>query len=152
MDHVISLKSLISGKEFSPDEVAYVDPDFGNDGILDVRYDYDLITSRFSREDLYENKDFTIWRYKPLLPVEPDAEVPPLAVGWTPIYDSPRMAAHLGLRQVWVKDDGRNPTASFKDRASAIAVVKAREQGAEIITTASTGNAAAALSGSVCKH
>ena len=147
MDHVVSLKSLISGREFAPDEVEYVDPEFGNEGILDVRYDYDLIGSRFSRENLRESRDFTIWRYKPLLPVEPDVVVPPLAVGWTPMYDAPRMAAHLGLRQVWVKDDGRNPTASFKDRASAIAVVKAREQGAAIITTASTGNAAAALSG-----
>ncbi len=53
----------------------------------------------------------------------------------------------MGLKHVWVKDDGRNPTASFKDRASAIAVVKAQEKGAEIITTASTGNAAAALCG-----
>jgi hypothetical protein len=59
----------------------------------------------------------------------------------------PRLAAELGLKHLWVKDDGRLPTASFKDRASAIAVVKAREKGAEIITTASTGNAAAALSG-----
>jgi threonine synthase len=147
MDHVINLKSLISGREFDPDEVEYVDPEFGNEGILDVQYDYDLIASRISREKLRENRDFTIWRYKSLLPVEPNAIVPPLAVGWTPMYDAPRMAAHLGLRQVWVKDDGRNPTASFKDRASAIAVVKAREKNAEIITTASTGNAAAALSG-----
>ena len=147
MDHVISLKSIISGREFDPDEVEYVDPEYGNEGILDVQYDYDLIGSRISREKLHDNRDFTIWRYKPLLPVEPNAFVPPLAVGWTPIYDSPRMATHLGLAQVWVKDDGRNPTASFKDRASAIAVVKARERGAEIITTASTGNAAAALSG-----
>ncbi|MDX1416917.1 MAG: pyridoxal-phosphate dependent enzyme, partial [Candidatus Promineifilaceae bacterium] len=125
MNHVISLKSLISGREFAQDEVDYVDPEFGNDGILDVQYDYDYISSRFSREKLQESKDYTIWRYKPLLPVELDAEVPPLAVGWTPMYDAPRMARHLGLRQVWVKDDGRNPTASFKDRASAIAVVKA---------------------------
>ena len=147
MDHVVSLKSLISGKEFNPDEVEYVDPEFGNEGILDVQYDYDLIGRRTSREKLRDNRDFTIWRYKPLLPVDPDAIVPPLAVGWTPTYYAPRMAAHLGLNHVWVKDDGRNPTASFKDRASAIAVVKAREKGAEIITTASTGNAAAALSG-----
>jgi len=147
MDHVISLKSLISGQEFGPDEVEYVDPNFGNDGILDVQYDYDRIGEQLSRASLKDNKDFTIWRYKPLLPVDPAAEVPPLAIGWTPLYDSPLMANHLGLCQVFVKDDGRNPTASFKDRASAIAVVKAREQGAEIITTASTGNAAAALSG-----
>lgn len=147
MDHVISLKSLISGQEFAPDEVMYVDPNYGNEGILDVQYDYDLIKSRFSRGQLAASRDFTIWRYKPLLPVAPDAEVPPLAVGWTPLYDSQRMADHLGLRQVWVKDDGRNPTASFKDRASAIAVVKAQEIDAHVVTTASTGNAAAALSG-----
>jgi threonine synthase len=147
MDHVLSLKSLLSGQEFAPDEVQYVDPAFGNEGILDVQYDYDLIKSRFSREQLAQSKDFTIWRYKPLLPVAAGAPVPPLAVGWTPLYDAPRMAAELGLRQVWVKDDGRNPTASFKDRASAIAVVKAQEQNAAVITTASTGNAAAALSG-----
>jgi threonine synthase len=147
MDHVVSLKSLISGQEFALDEVMYVDPSYGNEGILDVQYDYDLIKSRFSREQLATSRDFTIWRYKPLLPVEADAVVPPLAVGWTPIYDSPRIADRLGLQKVWVKDDGRNPTASFKDRASAIAVVKAQELGADVVTTASTGNAAAALSG-----
>jgi threonine synthase len=147
MDHVVSLKSLISGREFAPDEVMYVDPAYGNEGILDVQYDYDLIKSRFSRDQLAASQDFTIWRYKPLLPVAADAAVPPLAVGWTPLYDAPRMANHLGLRQVWVKDDGRNPTASFKDRASAIAVVKAQELNADVVTTASTGNAAAALSG-----
>ena len=71
MDHVLSLKSLLSGREFAPDEVQYVDPAFGNEGILDVQYDYDLIKSRFSREQLAQSKDFTIWRYKPLLPVAP---------------------------------------------------------------------------------
>ncbi len=147
MDHVTGLKSLISGRLFAPDEVMYVDPEFGNEGILDVQYDYDLIKQRFSREQLAASSDMTIWRYKPLLPVAADAAVPPLAVGWTPLYDAPRIADRLGLRQVWVKDDGRNPTASFKDRASAIAVVKAREQNAAVVTTASTGNAAAALSG-----
>ena len=63
------------------------------------------------------------------------------------MYHTPRLAADLGFKDVWVKDDGRQPTASFKDRASAVAVVKAKEKGARIITTASTGNAAAALSG-----
>ena len=69
------------------------------------------------------------------------------SVGWTPLYQAPRLAAELGLSQLWVKDDSRQPTASFKDRASAIAVVKTREMGYEVVTTASTGNAAAALSG-----
>ena len=147
MNHVLHLRSLISGRTFRTDEIDYVDPEFGPDGIVDVVYDYDLIKRHISRESLRDNRDYSMWRYKPLLPIEPDAAVPPLQIGWTPIYDPPRLAADLGLRRLWVKDDGRNPTASFKDRASAIAVIKAQERGAEIITTASTGNAAAALSG-----
>ncbi len=147
MNHVLHLRSLISGRTFRTDEIDYVDPEFGPDGIVDVVYDYDLIKRHISRESLRDNRDYSMWRYKPLLPIEPDAAVPPLQIGWTPIYDTPRLAADLGLRRLWVKVDGRNPTASFKDRASAIAVIKAQERGAEIITTASTGNAAAALSG-----
>jgi threonine synthase len=147
MEHVKFLKCLICGKEYAPDEVEYVCPDHGNEGILDVRYDYELIGSRISRESLAANPDTTVWRYKPLLPVQPDATVPPLTIGGTPLYKADRLAAELGLKHVWVKDDGRLPTASFKDRASVMAVVKAQEKGAAIITTASTGNAAAALSG-----
>ncbi len=147
MDHVKALKCTICGAEYSPDEVEYVCPKHGDDGTLDVLYDYDLIASRFSKDDLAASKDFTIWRYKPLLPVEPDSPVPPLQVGWTPLYPAPRLAEKLGLKHLWVKDDTGEPTASFKDRASAVAVVKAQEKGAEVITTASTGNAAAALAG-----
>ena len=72
--------------------------------------------------------------------------MPPLTVGWTPLYRTDRLGAGLGLKHVWVKDEGRQPSASFKDRASVVAVVKAQERGAEVITTASTGNAGAALS------
>jgi threonine synthase len=147
MEHVLNLKCLICGKEYKPDEIDYVCPDHGDEGIVDVQYDYDLIERRISRGDLFHSTDYTIWRYKPLLPVEPDTSVPPLTVGWTPMYRTRRLAAELRLNHLWVKDDGRLPTASFKDRASSIAVVKAQEKGADIITTASTGNAAAALSG-----
>ncbi len=147
MNHILHLRSLISGRTFRTDEIDYVDPEYGADGVVDVVYDYDAIKRDISRESLRHNEDCSMWRYKPLLPIDSDAEVPPLQIGWTPIYPTPRLAADLGLRHLWVKDDGRNPTASFKDRASAIAVVKGRECRAKIITTASTGNAAAALSG-----
>jgi threonine synthase len=119
----------------------------GDEGILDVQYDYDFIGRQISKEALLGSNDFSIWRYLPLLPIHPGAAIPPLSVGWTPLYPSRRLARDLGLNALWIKDDGRQPTASFKDRASAIALVKAREKNAEIITTASTGNAAAALSG-----
>jgi threonine synthase len=147
MNYITSLKCLICGKEYQPHEVDYVCPDHGYEGILDVQFDYELISLSFSPATLAANLDYSIWRYKPLLPIEQESPVPPLAVGWTPLYDAPRLAAALGLKHLWIKDDGRQATASFKDRASAIAVVKTREKGAAIVTTASTGNAAAALSG-----
>jgi len=152
-DHILGLKCTICGAEYGVDEVEYVCPKHGDEGILDVVYDYDLIARRISPDKLAGNPIRSIWRYLSLLPVEPEAtqrliEGTALAsVGWTPLYAAPRLAAHLGLRHLWVKDDGRQPTASFKDRASAIAVVKTRQLGYEIVTTASTGNAAAALSG-----
>ncbi len=147
MQHVIGLKCTICGKTYGVDEIDYICPEHGDDGIVDVLYDYDAIGANISRETLAQNHNRTIWRYKPLMPVAPESAEPPLRVGWTPLYAAPRLAEKLGLRHLWVKDDGVNPTASFKDRASAVAVVKARETGAEIITTASTGNAAAALAG-----
>ncbi len=147
MEHVLSLKCLICNKEYQPQEIEYVCPDHGNEGIVDVQYDYDLIGRRISQGDLLHSTDHTIWRYKPLLPVQAGVVVPPLTVGWTPLYKTTRLAAELGLKYLWVKDDGRLPTASFKDRASAMAIVKAQEQQAEVIAVASTGNAAAALSG-----
>ncbi len=147
MDHVLNLKCTICGATYGVDEVRYVCPKHGDDGNLDVQYDYDVIAARISRESLAANSETTMWRYKPLIAVEPESPVPPLRVGWTPLYPAPRLASLLGLQHVWVKDEGMNPTASLKDRASAVAVVKAREVGAEIITTASTGNAAAAMAG-----
>jgi threonine synthase len=147
MNHIKHLRCLICGRTYAPDAVEYVCPLHGDEGILDVEYDYGLIGGRFGTEALAADPDPTIWRYRPLLPVEPDSPVPPLAVGGTPLYRADRIAAALGPQNVWIKDDGRQPTASFKDRASAVAVVKAQERGAAVVTTASTGNAGAALAG-----
>ncbi len=147
MEHVLNLKCLICGKVYLPNEIDYVCPDHGNEGIVDIQYDYDLIGRRLSQGDLMHSTNHTIWRYKALLPVDPQAKTPPLTVGWTPLYRATRLADELGLQHLWVKDDGRLPTASFKDRASALAIVKAQEKQAGMIAVASTGNAAAALSG-----
>ena len=146
MKHVLGLQCLICGERYTPSEVEYVCPKHGDDGILDVVYDYGAIGRQVEKSGIAPfGSGGGIWRYKAMLPVRPDSPVPPLAVGDTPLYAAPRLAAELNLREVWVKDDGRQPSASFKDRASAMAVVKAREKGAEIVATASTGNAAAAL-------
>jgi len=147
MNNVVGLTCVICGTTYPADFAGYVCPDHGDEGILDVTYDYDKIGETFTKESLAADPDRTMWRYRPLLPIKDDAAVPPLTVGGTPLYDAPALAEGVGVARVWVKDEGREPTASLKDRASAMAVVKAQERGADVVTTASTGNAAAALSG-----
>jgi threonine synthase len=152
MAHVLGFRCMLCGAHYDLDEIDYVCPLHGDDGIVDVCYDYDLLKASVERGSSGCGET-SMWRYKALLPVDPQAPVPPLRVGWTPLYGAQRLAASLQqqagvrVRDLWVKDDGLNPTASFKDRASALAVVKAQEAGATTVTTASTGNAAAALAG-----
>ena len=116
-------------------------------GILDIQYSYSAIRDHFSPADLEQNRDYSMWRYRPFLPVEEDSPAPPLRVGWSPLYKADRLSKVLGLKTLYIKDDGQNPTASLKDRASAMAVVKAREAGADTIACSSTGNAASSLAG-----
>ena len=111
-------------------------------GILDIVYDYDYIKAHFTKETLKNRVNPTMWRYRELLPVEDTTPDTPLRVGWSPLYEEPKLAEMLGLGRLWVKDDGINPTASLKDRASAMAVAKAHEAGAKIIACSSTGNEA----------
>ena len=116
-------------------------------GILDIVYDYDYIKAHLTKEQLAARENRSMWRYRELLPVEETTPDTPLRVGWSPLYEEPGLAAQLGLGKLWVKDDGQNPTASLKDRASAMAVAKAKEAGAVIIACSSTGNAASSLAG-----
>ena len=147
MRHVLGFKCVLCGAEYGIDEVSYVCPKHGSDGILDVVYDYDDIRRHLSKARLARNRDYSIWRYTNLLPIANQRFIPPLQIGWTPLYHAQRLGAQIGLTQLYVKDDGRSPTASFKDRASAVGVVKARELGKQIVTAASTGNAASSLAG-----
>jgi len=148
MDHVLGLKCVLCGAEYGVGEVLYVCPKHGDEGILDVVYDYEFIGRRLTRDHLAKDQQTrSIWRYADLLPIADPSLAPPLQVGWTPLYRAERLGKRLGLKHLWVKDDGREPTASFKDRASAVGVVKALELGRDIITCASTGNAASSLAG-----
>lgn len=116
-------------------------------GILDIIYDYDYIKANLTKAALTARQDNSMWRYRELLPVEETTEAPPLRVGWSPLYEAKNLAAQLGIKKLWVKDDGLNPTASLKDRASSMAVAKAIEAGAKMIACSSTGNAASSLAG-----
>ncbi len=116
-------------------------------GILDIIYDYDYIKENLTKEKLAARDDRSMWRYRELLPIEETTENTPLRVGWSPLYEADRLAKELGIGKLWIKDDGQNPTASLKDRASAMAVAKAKEAGAKVIACSSTGNAASSLAG-----
>ena len=97
-------------------------------GILDIIYDYDYIKTTLTKEKLAARADRSMWRYRELLPVEETTPNTPLRVGWSPLYEADRLAKELGIAKLWIKDDGQNPTASLKDRASAMAVAKAEGQ------------------------
>jgi len=133
--------------EYSVTQVTYNCPKDG--GNLDVILDYDGIRKSQKIEDIIGVTEQSLWKYLPLLPVNnPGGEGTPLrAAGYTPVFSLERLAQELNLRSLWVKDESRNPTASFKDRASSVVVGRAREINAKVVVTASTGNAGAALAG-----
>jgi threonine synthase len=145
MGNVTTLACTLCRAEYDPEQVIYTCPKHeGVKGILEVEYDYDVVDETFDA-DLDEDIR-SQWKYEAFLPVDENAEPVTLSEGGTDLFDAPNLSATLGV-EVLVKDDGRNPTGCFKDRASSIAVTKARHAGRDVITCASTGNAAASLAG-----
>jgi len=146
MSFVTGLTCVMCGTGVPP-RGAMTCPRCGITGILDVRYDYRAVARRLTRRALASRDDFSHWRYRELLPIGAGARLPGLAVGWSPLRPAPALARHLGVRTLLLKDDGRNPSASLKDRASAVGAVKAVEARRRTIACASTGNAASSLAG-----
>ena len=147
MGSFVGYQCSVCGKTFSADYKGYTCDACG--GNLNVILDYNTIKKNVTPADIFSSKEKSLWRYLPLLPVQdPGFEGTALhSAGFTPVYKSDQLAQKTGVGRLWIKDEGRNPTASFKDRASSILIARAKEIGAEIICTASTGNAGAALAG-----
>ena len=146
MSFVTGLRCVCCGAVY-PGRGPMTCPRCGITGILDVEYDYRAVGRRLTRRALERREDFTQWRYRELLPISGRARLPGVAVGWSPLRPAPALARDVGVRSLLLKDDGRNPSASLKDRASAVGAVKALEARAPVITCASTGNAASSLAG-----
>jgi len=146
MSFVTGLTCVMCGAEYPPRDLMTC-PRCGVTGILDVRYDYGAVARRLTRRALAARQDRSHWRYRELLPIGARARLPGLAVGWSPLGPAPALARHVGVRTLLLKDDGRNPSASLKDRASAVGAVKAVEARRTTIACASTGNAASSLAG-----
>jgi threonine synthase len=156
-EKVLGYRCFACGKEHPLGETEYLCPGCG--GNLEIVYDYGRIGkearargSRAGRESsgmpgfpLNGDRDPGIWRYEPLLPLRDGDARPSLRIGWTPLYRAGGLAAKLGVRELYVKDDGRNPSGSAKDRAGAVVIAHARELRIDRIVCASTGNAASSL-------
>jgi len=140
--HWSGYRCVVCEREFDPGYDGFVCDDCGVDGILDVVYDYRAIAAA---GQVIEDGLGGLWRFAPLLPVRPAADHPAWSLGDTPAHDAPRLARHLGLQSLVLKDDTCLPSASLKDRAAAVAIARARQLGIDHLACASTGNAAASL-------
>jgi threonine synthase len=143
MVYVHGLRCRECGRDYPADPVYTCEWCFGP---LEVAYDYEAIAAATSRERIGSGPS-SLWRYADLLPVAVDAAVD-LGTGFTPLVRADRLASELGLGEVWVKNDTRNPTNSFKDRVVSVALSKALEFGFKVAACASTGN----LANSVAAH
>ncbi len=147
MNKFLGYTCSICGTEYPCTQELYTCPKDG--GNLDIVLDIASIKRKYEASDIISREENYLWRYLPLLPVaNPGYEDTPFRMsGGTPTYSPPGLKKALELKYLWIKDDGKNPTGSFKDRASAVVIARAKELGSEVVVTASTGNAGAALAG-----
>ncbi|NMV82112.1 MAG: threonine synthase, partial [Erysipelotrichia bacterium] len=138
-------RCTICGRTYSPEEAIYTCPHCGDKGILDVEYDYEKLKETVNLDYFKNNHDYSMWRYAPMMSIPSEHIHEMLRIGWTPLYKSKRLAQYLGVKNLYIKDEGLNPSGSTKDRASGVAVLKAIEAGAKTISCSSTGNAASSL-------
>ncbi len=143
MSFVTGLRCRECGRRYPTEALHVCDFCFGP---LEVDYDYERIAASVSAASIAAGPR-TIWRYRDLLPVD-DATPVDLGAGFTPLHRADRLAAELGLGELWIKDDTANPTGSFKDRVVSVALTKARQLGFKVAACASTGN----LANSVAAH
>ncbi len=135
---VRGLKCRLCGQAYPISATNFCTEDFGP---LEVDYDYDAIADALDRVKI-ELRPFNMWRYQEFLPLDGEPTVG-RQVGGTPLIKADRLAAELGVEQLWIKNDAVNfPTLSFKDRVVAVALSKARELGLTTVGCASTGNLA----------
>jgi threonine synthase len=143
VDFVTGLRCRECGRAYPAEALHVCDYCFGP---LEVTYDYEQVAATVTRERIAAGPR-SIWRYGDLLPVA-DAAPVDLGAGFTPLVRADRLAAELGLGELWIKDDTANPTGSFKDRVVSVALTKARQLGFKVAACASTGN----LANSVAAH
>ena len=140
--YIRGYRCTVCGKFFETKEAMMTCPDCGEKGILDVEYDYEELKKVLTKDYFLNNHNYSMWRYAPMMGIDEEHIDKMLRIGWTPLVKSYNLSKELGLKELYIKDDGLNPSGSSKDRASGVAVLKAIEAGAKVISCSSTGNAA----------
>lgn len=142
MSLVLGLKCKECGREYAKEATYVCEFCFGP---LEVAYDYERVAAQFSR-DVIMSRPRNLWRYRELLPLDGDP-TDGLLSGYTPLVRADNLAKVLGVRELWIKNDGVNfPTLSYKDRVVPVAISKAKELGFTTVGCASTGNLANSVS------
>lgn len=145
---MVSQVCISCGREYSVDEIVYSCRKCGD--ILEIRYDYALIRGRLGKSD-WKSLPLSVWRYKDFMPIHNLLNVVSLNEGGTGLYRCLRLGNALGIENLYVKNEGENPTGSFKDRGMTVGVTKALELGTKIVACASTGNTSASLAAYAAK-
>jgi len=140
---VRELRCLKCGRKHEPTKGLYVCEKCG--GKLEILYDYDAVADKINKKELAKRPP-GVWKYAEFLPIANRKNVVTLGEGGTPLLEARNLARELGMKHLWLKDETRNPTSSFKDRPMSVGVSRAVEFGAKVVVTASSGNAAIALS------
>ena len=147
MRYLTHLECSLCGKEYEADKLQRTCPDCARP--LLARYDLEAV--RAVGRDALITREPTMWRYRALLPVRDENRILSLGEGFTPLLSATRLGKELGLSHLYIKDEGLNPTGSFKARGLAVAISRARELGAREVVIPSAGNAAGAMTAYAAK-
>jgi threonine synthase len=141
-------KCINCGREYGIDEIVYFCKKCGD--LLEIKYDSDELAGAVEKSE-WRNTPLSVWRYRDFMPINDHSKIVSLNEGGTGLHLCNRLAKHLGIRQLYVKNEGENPTGSFKDRGMTVGVSKAVELGVKSVICASTGNTSASLAAYAAK-
>ena len=141
-------KCINCNSEYNIDEIVYFCKKCGD--LLEIEYDQSELNQAL-KENEWRNAPLSVWRYRIFMPVKHSSKIVTLNEGGTGLHLCQRLTTRLGIRQLYVKNEGENPTGSFKDRGMTVGVTKATELGAKSVICASTGNTSASLAAYAAK-
>jgi len=141
LDETFVLECIGCRRKYPPEIYYYKCPMCG--GVLYVRWNYELLKDKTNK--LINKNDFSMWRYRSLLPIRDSSKIISLKEGWTPLIKAERLSKQFNIKNIFLKDEIRNPSGSFLDRGVSVEVTKAIESGFTSLACGSTGNLAVSV-------